>query len=127
MRKWISMVMMVAMVASTIMPAASHASMNHEHNEKAAHSEIAAAHDHADCDHHAGKTSQDKQAPHDKPCCDKGVCKCLNGNCHGGLATILGKDGDAMLAFDGHMAQFAFADQYIESATLARLKRPPKA
>lgn len=114
--------MMVAMVVSTTMPAASHASMNHEHTEKAAHSEMAGM----DCDH-AQKASQDKQTSKDKPCCEKDMCKCLNGNCHGGLATILGKDGDAMLAFDGHTAQFAFTDQYIESATLARLKRPPKA
>mgnify|MGYP000231595459 CR=1 FL=1 len=123
------MVMMVAMVASTTMPAASHASMNHEHGEKAAHSENMAHDEMAsmDCDHHAEKASHDKQASKDKPCCEKGICKCLNGNCHGGIATILGKDGDAMLAFDGHTAQFAVADQYIESATLARLKRPPKA
>ena len=120
------MVMMVAMVASTTIPAASHASMNHEPNEKVAYSEIAAAHDHADCDHHAEKTSHDKQATHDKPCCDKGVCKCLNGNCHGGVTMILSKDGDALLAFDVRAAQFTFAHQYSESATLLRMKRPPK-
>ncbi len=114
--------MMVAMVVSTTMPAASHASMNNQHNEESMHSEMAGM----DCDH-ADKASHDKQAPKDKPCCEKSACKCIGGNCHGGLATILSKDGDAMLAFDTHAAQFAVTDQYIESATLARLKRPPKA
>ena len=122
MRKWISMLMMIAMVVTTIMPAASHASMTHRDSASAAHSEMAGM----DCDH-ADKASHDKQASKDKPCCEKGACKCIGGNCHGGLASILGKDGDAMLAFDTHAGQFSIADQYIESATLARLQRPPKA
>ncbi len=120
------MLMMLAMVMTTIMPAPSHAYMNHQYTKQAAHSEDVSAHDHADCDHHhAEKSSHDKQASKDKPCCEKDMCKCLNGNCHGEYHSWQ-RWQHACLQYS-HTAQFAFADQYIESATLARLKRPPRA
>ena len=120
--------MMVAMVVSTTVPAASHASMNHESSAKAAHSEQAASAEHADCDHHGEKASGKMQSKQEKPCCDKGMCKCIGGNCHnGGMAKLSGDGSIALLARDVNSNQFAFADQFIESATLARLKRPPKA
>lgn len=128
MRKWISMIMMVAMVVSTTVPAASHASMNHEPSVKARHSEQAASAEHANCDHAAQKTTGKTQDKHEKPCCEKGMCKCIGGNCHnGGMAKLSGDGSIALLARDANSNQFAFADQFIESATLARLKRPPKA
>lgn len=123
MRKWISMLMMVAMIVTTIMPAASHASMNHQHNAIAAHSEMTGM----DCDHSADKASHDKHASKEKPCCDKGSCQCIGGTCHGGLVTILPTAGDAQLAFNTNVSQFSFAEAPIESATLSRLKRPPRA
>lgn len=116
--------MVVAMIAATIMPAASHASMDHhQHAEKATHSEMAGM----DCDHHAGKASHDNHASKEKPCCEKGVCQCLGGNCHAGLTTIIGKGGEPLLASDANVTRFAFDEEHIESATIARLKRPPKA
>lgn len=128
MRKWISIMMMVAMVVSTIMPAASHASMNHEHNAKAAHSEQAASAEHADCDHHGKKTTGKTQDKHEKPCCEKGMCKCIGGNCHSGSMAKLSGDGSIdLLARNANSNQFSSAEEHIESATLARLKRPPKA
>lgn len=120
--------MMVAMVMSTTMPAASHASMMHEHNDTAAHSEQAASAAHADCDHAAEKSTGKAQSNHEKPCCEKGMCKCIGGNCHGGGMAKLSGDGSiALLARDANGNQFAVAEEHIESATLARLKRPPKA
>ena len=121
------MLTIVAMVMTTVMPAASHASMNPEPTKQTAPNEMVSSHDHADCDHHADKASHDKHAAQNKPCCEKGACKCIGGNCHGGLTSILGKDSNAIAAFSTRPAQFTFADQYIESAKFARLKRPPKA
>ena len=122
------MVMMVAMVVSTTMPAASHASMNHEPSAKAAHSEQAASAEHADCDHHGEKASGKTQSKQEKPCCEKGMCKCIGGNCHnGGMAKLSGTSEMAMLAHEASASQFSSAEEHIESATLARLKRPPKA
>jgi hypothetical protein len=126
------MLMMVAMVVSTTMPAASHASMNHDHSGKVAHSEKAASAEkvsaHADCDHHSEKASGKTQNKHEKPCCEKGMCKCIGGNCHsGGMAKLSGDGNVALLTRDASGNQFAFAEEHIESATLARLKRPPKA
>lgn len=128
MKKWISIMMMVAMVMSTTVPAASHASMNHEHNGKVAHSEQAASAEHADCDHHGEKASGKTHNKNEKPCCEKGMCKCIGGNCHnGGMAKLSGDNNVALLARNAGNNQFSSADQFIESATLARLKRPPKA
>lgn len=128
MRKWISMMMMVAMVVSTTVPAASHASMSHEHSAKAGHSEQAASAEHANCDHDAQKATGKTQDKHEKPCCDKGMCKCIGGNCHnGGMAKLSSDSHIALLARNTGNNQFSSADQFIESATLARLKRPPKA
>lgn len=122
------MLMMVAMVVSTTIPAASHAFMNHEHNEKTAHSEQAASTEHADCDHHGEKASGKAQNKNEKPCCEKGMCKCIGGNCHnGGMAKLSSDNSVALLARNAGNNQFSSAGQFIESATLARLKRPPKA
>lgn len=120
--------MMVAMVVSTTVPAASHASINHEPSAKAAHIEQTTSAEHGDCDHATEKTTGKTQNKHEKPCCEKGMCKCIGGNCHSsGMAKLSGNSEMAMLAAEASAAQFVFADQYIESATLARLKRPPKA
>lgn len=120
--------MTLAMVVSTTVPAASHASMNHEPIAKAAHSDQAASAEHADCDHAAEKANGKAQSKHEKPCCEKGMCKCIGGNCHsGGMAKLSGNSEMAMLAHEASASQFSFAEEHIESATLARLKRPPKA
>ena len=123
MKKWISTLMMVAMVVTTIMPAASHASMNHQPSATATHSKMAGM----DCDHSADKASHDKHASKEKPCCDKGSCQCIGGTCHGGLATITGPEGYSQIVFNTSTSQFAFAQEPIELATLSRLKRPPRA
>ncbi len=118
MKKWISIVMMVAMVVTTIMPAASHASM-HQHNTAAMEDCHHAASDHAQklsCDH-ASK----------KPCCDKGMCKCPGGNCNGGLAKFFGNSNENLLRFASSQASFGFTQEHTDSALSERLKRPPRA
>lgn len=114
--------MMVVLAVTTAMPAMSHASMKHEHHEQVA------AHDDADCDHHHGqKTAGASHHSHDKPCCDKGICKCVGGSCHNGLATIFGNSDVSTFSLTSSHSQFSFAEENIESALTERLQRPPKA
>lgn len=115
--------MMLAMVVTTTMPAASHASMKHSEN---ATSQTAAAQDAHDCDHHGEKASHDKQSQNEKPCCDKGVCKCVGGTCHS-LSKIFGNSSNVLLASTVSKSEFSFANEFVDSALPERLKRPPKA
>ncbi len=139
MRKWISIFVMAAFVLTTIMPASSHASM---------HSGIAApsatqVENHSDGHlnhHHEAKLASAVQG--DKPCCDhankkpccgkgkmccKDMCKCPGGNCNGGIAKVFPNGSGDLRLLASSQSSFGFSEEFIESAYLSRLKRPPKA
>ena len=123
MSKFVSMIMMVAFVFTTMMPAASHASM-HQHDAIASSAVV-------DCDHRgAEKTASHSHAKNqtgEKPCCDQGMCKCLNGSCHGGLAAIPTNNATSLLDLASDTTRFGFTDANLGSALTDRLQRPPRA
>lgn len=103
----------------------SHAMMNHD----SAKVEKAKASEHGDCHKMKQSDSAQKTAQNDKDhdkCCDKGVCKCVGGNCHG-MSKIFGNGSNSFAAISSDSLVFAFDNQFVESALANRLKRPPKA
>jgi hypothetical protein len=126
MRNWICILILAAFVTTTIMPAASHAMP--QSKAKTAQTQDAAGHD---CHkHNTVKTASEKTALNDKvssgTCCNKGVCKCVNGTCHGGLAAISGNRGNSLLIITAREGRFEFAHSLADSALPDRLKRPPR-
>ena len=136
MKKWISILMTVALMVTTIFPAASHASM---HQPATAKASIAADDHHDGHHHHDLKVASAEQG--EKPCCDhagkkpccghgkmccKDMCKCPGGNCNGGLAKIFNNSSDSLLLASSE-AVFGFGDEFVDPAFTSRLKRPPKA
>ena len=83
-----------------------------------------------DCHAHgAVKGASQKAAQNDQDqgqCCDKGMCKCVGGNCHG-MSKIFGNGSNSMSAVSTSNEVFAFDSQLVASALPERLKRPPKA
>lgn len=117
--------MVLTLVMATSFPNASHAMMNHDvvKVEKAESSE------HGDCHKHAKAEQSGKTAQNDKEsdeCCDKGMCKCIGGNCHG-MSKIFGNSSNSLAAISTDSLVFAFDSQLVASALPERLKRPPKA
>ncbi len=103
----------------------SHAMMTHD----SAKAEQAKASDEGDCHKHAKAEQSSKTAQNDKDhdkCCDKGVCKCVGGNCHG-MSKIFGNSSNSLAAVSTDSLVFAFDSQLVASALPERLKRPPKA
>lgn len=127
MRNLISIVMILALVITTsFAPSVAHA-MPH-HGAKAVQTEAA---DH-DCHGHGeAKADSQKTAQNDKDasgkCCDKGMCKCVGGNCHNTLSKYLGGNSNSISAVSSGSAVFAFDNQFVDSALPNRLKRPPRA
>lgn len=125
MRNFISIFMVLALVFSTSFPSISHAMMPHD----AAKVEKAEASEHSDCHKMKQSDSAQKTAQNDKDhgkCCDKGMCKCIGGNCHG-MSKIFGNGSNSMSAVSTSSEVFAFDNQFVDSALPNRLKRPPKA
>lgn len=128
MRNFISMFMILALVVATTMaPSMSHA-MPHDAT-KATKTQAVKGHD---CHGHGeSKADSQKTAHNDKEasgkCCDKGMCKCVGGNCHNGLSKIFGNSGNSLAAVSSSSLVFAFDSQFVDSAMPNRLKRPPKA
>lgn len=84
-----------------------------------------------DCHHHnMVKSTVEKTAKNDQgnsgKCCDKGMCKCIGGNCHS-LSKIFGNGSNSLSAVSSSSLVFAFDNQFVDSALPNRLKRPPKA
>lgn len=103
----------------------SHAMMPHD----SAKVEKAESSEHGDCHKHAKAEQSGKTAQTDKDqgkCCDKGVCKCIGGNCHG-MSKIFGNSSNSLTAVSTDSLVFAFDSQLVASALPERLKRPPKA
>ena len=118
--------MLAFVISMTFVPAMSHAMTND--SAKASHTEAKGG----DCHHHgeakaaSGKTAQNNKDGSGK-CCDKGMCKCVGGNCHNGLSKIFGNGSNSIAAVSSSSLVFAFDNQFADSAMPNRLKRPPKA
>lgn len=127
MRNFISILTIVALVlATTVAPSVSHA-MPHD-SAKTVKTEAANGHD---CHGHGeAKTTSGKTAQNDKDasgkCCDKGMCKCVGGNCHS-LSKYFSNGSNSIVALSSSNSVFAFDNQFVDSAMPNRLKRPPKA
>ena len=124
---FISMFMVLALfVATAIAPSVSHAMPNN--TLKAGQIQASAG---GDCHNHAKVEQSNKTAQNDKDasgeCCDKGICKCLGGNCHNGLSKIFGNGSNALFRLTSNTGNFNFANDVVESALSNRLKRPPEA
>lgn len=104
----------------------SHAMMSHE----AAKVEKAEASEHGDCHKMKHSDATQKTAQNEKDhsgkCCDKGMCKCVGGNCHN-LSKYFGNGIISLSSFSSDSSVFTFDNQFVESALANRLKRPPKA
>ena len=128
MRNFISIFVILALVLTTsFAPSMSHAA-SHSHS-KNAQNEVIKGHD---CHGHSeAKANSDKTAQNDNDgsgkCCDKGICKCVGGNCHNGLSKIFGNSNNLLSAVSSSSLVFAFDSQFTDSAMPNRLKRPPKA
>lgn len=126
MKNFISIFMVLALVLSTSFPGMSHAMMNHN-TEKAKKPESSS---HGDCHNHKEAKQVQKIAQKDKnhsgKCCDKGMCKCIGGNCHG-ISKIFGSGSNSIAAVSTESLVFSFDNQFADSALPKRLKRPPKA
>jgi hypothetical protein len=129
MRNFISIFMILAFVITTTMvPAMAHA-MPHD-GAKAVKAESTEAAEH-DCHGHGeAKADSQKTVHNDKDstgkCCDKGMCKCVGGNCHS-LSKYFGNSGTSLSAASSSSSVFGFKNQLVDSALPERLKRPPKA
>lgn len=120
------MFMVLALVMATSFPTMSHAMMSYD-SAKAEKAE--ASSEHGDCHKHAKAEQSSKTAQNDKDhgkCCDKGMCKCIGGNCHG-MSKIFSNGSNSLSAVTSSSLVFAFDSQLVASALPERLKRPPKA
>ena len=126
MKIFVSMFMVLALVMTTSFPAASNAMTMPHDSAKAEHAKASGE---GDCHKHAKAEQSGKTAQNDKDsgkCCDKGVCKCVGGNCHS-LSKYFGSGSNSIVALSSSGTVFAFANQFVDSALPSRLKRPPKA
>jgi hypothetical protein len=125
MKIFANMLMVVALVIATSFPDVSHAMMSHD----AAKANNAEFIEHGDCHHHA-KAAQSSHTAHNHKetghCCDKGVCKCIGGNCYS-LLKFLGNGGGLVSTRLLGGSVFAFADVFGDSMLSNCLRRPPKA
>ena len=127
MRKWIGIIAVIAMFMTAVLPMPSHAFTVSEHKEESSSFFEAAEHEEAGCDHHAQYAQQDQKSPHNKPCCDQGACKCINGSCYGGLAQIPGNENNGHFPLTTKNIRVAAVSAFTDAAVPDRLKRPPRA
>lgn len=121
MRKLIAIFTMIAFVTMTIAPGMAHANT---HNHEKAEQKILMH----DCDHdHAKTDSHSKNNPGKKTCCDEGVCKCIGGACHNGIAKLFNNEDFAPFNLTSSATRFDITNEFVDSAFSELLKRPPKA
>lgn len=130
MRNFISILMILALVITTTMVPAVGRAMPHD-GAQAVKAEASKAHDcHGQAKADSQKSTHHNSAHNEKDasgnCCDKGMCKCVGGNCHS-LSKYLGNGGNSFSAISTGSLVFAFDNQFVDSALPNRLKRPPKA
>jgi hypothetical protein len=129
MRKWISFIVILAFVVTTI-PSISHAAMSHDSGATVVKSEQVNAPTHEDCAGHDGqkqdvqKTAEKKSS--DKPCCDGKTCKCIGSSCNGS-AKVFGSNSFGLTSPRAVKAPFSFEETIAISDFYSRIKRPPRA
>lgn len=118
-------VMLALVMTTSFAPSTSHA-MSHD-GIKTEKTETAKG---KDCHHGEAKAGSQEAAQNDKDssgkCCDKGMCKCVGGNCHS-LSKYLGGGNNSLVTLSSSISGFAFDNQLVDSALANRLKRPPRA
>lgn len=132
-RKWISMLVIMAFVVST-MPMSAHASVSHGHAKKThiEKTEVSqSAPKHHNC-HHTDKVEPTaKTAKADKDCAGKGCCekncKCIGGMCGSGSPSVLGAAGLNLNTPSINTTYFGLAENLAAADHDGRLKRPPRA
>jgi hypothetical protein len=95
---------------------------------KANHTQVTKA---ENCHQHGAQLASDEAAQNDKSssgstCCEKGMCKCMGGNCHN-LSKAFDNKSHALSAVSTGSLVFAFENPMVDSALPNGLKRPPRA
>jgi hypothetical protein len=130
MRKWISFIVILAFVVTTI-PSISHAAMSHDSGTTVVKSEQVNAPTHEDCHGH-GEQKQDVQKTAEKKdssskhCCDGKTCKCIGSSCNGS-AKVFGSNSFGLTSPRAVKAPFSFEETVAVSDFYSRIKRPPRA
>ena len=83
-----------------------------------------------DCAKHAqaeaNKTDQAQSSTGEKPCGDKGMCKCMDGTCHS-AAKLIGPSNVYQLSFTSQARPYGFVEESLASELPESIQRPPKA
>lgn len=132
-RKWISLVVILAFVATT-MPSISHATISNDAGTTAVKSVQKDAPPHEGCHGHGGKKQNSQKVEDDtadeentsgKPCCNGKICKCIGNSCNGSVKVF----GSLNLGFTSPCAakaMFSFEETIALSDFYSRIKRPPR-
>lgn len=129
-RKWISFVVVLAFVATT-MPSISHAAMSHDGGNVAVKSEQASAPLHEGCAGHDGpkqdmqKTVENKDGS-GKSCCDGKICKCIGSSCNGSVK-VFGSNNFVFTSPRSVKVLFSIEKRTADSDFYSLIKRPPRA
>lgn len=128
-RKWLSFVVMLAFVVST-MPALSHASIPHDMgNQRTVKAGPAKKKHH--CHEETQKAEAVKAAsnetpcPSKKSCCDGATCKCLGNACNGAAKVLGGLNIPGFLPLVAKET-FTVSQDRLTSSLSDRIKRPPR-
>ncbi len=122
-RKWIGVLTLLVFITATAAPG-SHANAQHQHENKSPNSIQVSAHD--DCEHDGAAKDPCCDQKDKSHCCDKGVCRCADGSCHGTVKAF-GNSSIAELSVVGTKLQFLLTEESSASGLTERIKRPPKA
>lgn len=127
MRNLISIVIIWALVITTTMASAVSHAMPHDGSNAIQTTKSEAAKGHDCHGHEVAKASSEKTTKNDASdkCCDKGMCKCVGGNCHNGPSQMLNNGSDSLL-FGYRQDRFGFGNESADSALSEGLKRPPR-
>lgn len=130
MRKWISIIVMMVFVVTTI-PSISHAAMSHDSGNVAVKSEQTSGLTHEGCAGHDGQKQDvqktvEKKDSSEKSCCDGKACKCIGSSCNGSVK-IFGSNNFGFTSPRAVKAPFTFEQRITISDFYSRIKRPPRA
>lgn len=105
--------------------------MSHKSDTKSTQTQVVSDHD--DCDHHhdgaktySDKATHNKNVLGEKPCCDEGVCKCLNNSCHSAIK-VFGSSSIPALSLASSISQFTVIQESMTQGLPESIMRPPKA
>lgn len=132
-RTWISLVMILAFVVTTI-PSASFAVILHDNAKVTVKTEKKSASSHEGCHGHGDKKQNPKKTIDDdadeedtpgKPCCDGKNCKCVGNACHA-TAKVFGLNSFGFISPRAAKAAFSSEEEIAISNFYSRIKRPPR-